>query len=88
MTLIAQGQSGDYSQYSFALLGASNRRDFLTRGGEDRYYQAHDPAAWARDAMPLWRAASDFARGLRSRFGMVQAYARSQLPRAWLVGRP
>ena len=65
-----------YSQYSFALLGASNRRDFLTPDGEDRYYQAHDLAAWARDAMPLWRAASDFARRFRFRFGMVQAYAR------------
>jgi hypothetical protein len=63
-----------YSQLSFALVGASHRRDFLTRGGEDRYYQAHDLAAWARDAMPLWQAASDFVRGFRFRFGLVQAY--------------
>ena len=67
---------GYYSQYSFALLGASSRRDFLTPGGEDRYYQAHDFAAWSRYATPLRRAASDFARRFRFNFGLVQAHAK------------
>jgi hypothetical protein len=65
----------DYSQYCFALALASDRRDLLARGGEDRYYQAHDFAAWDRYATPLRRAASDFARRFRFRF-LVQAYTK------------
>ena len=65
-----------YSQYSLALVGDSNRRDYLTPGGEDRYYQAHDFAAWDRYATPLWRAASDFARRFRFSFGLAQVHAK------------
>ena len=65
-----------YSQYGFALLGASVRRDYQTRDGEDRYYQAHDFATLDRYITRARRAASYFARRFRFRFGLIQAYAK------------